>query len=144
MKTWPKLIGLCVIGFGIGISFRIAQSVIGIFDGDLLWPLAALRAGCALFVGLGCAVYAAREWARRVLLVITVLATLACMTLALPRSIQDGQRDSFFLFLCATEFGDALRLIIPPLFFLLLLSHPDVVRSFRGSKATSDEATQRI
>jgi hypothetical protein len=88
----------------------------------------------SLAVGLGA--YFERRWARRVLIGITAIAILVCLVYAyfvLTRSINThGAYAPWWIFfgrlLCV---GEALRAIAPPVFFLFVLLHPDVARSFK-------------
>lgn len=139
--SWPRLIGVFVIAIGIAVSLNAAEFVSAIVTTDGLdtvgaWPIVVALVGSvgAIFVGL--AVYSAQEWARRTLAVVTVVSILLCVVYAyggVTRNISAlGQLDpSFIYWWRLLFFGEALRAVSPPVFFLLVLLHPDVVRSFQ-------------
>ena len=151
---WPKLIGAFVIALGIAMSLKTSDFVSGMaqvqpfFDSSTgpLWPVALAVAGATVSVFIGLNAYRAREWARRMLVVITVLSIALCAVYAysgLTRSVTAlGYLDpKAVLWIRALFVGEALRVVSPPVFFLLILVHPDVARSFQVQREPPNERT---
>jgi uncharacterized membrane protein len=139
--SWPKLIGVFVVAIGIAVSLKAAEFVSAIEAADRLdtvgaWPILVALVGSVGSIVVGLAVYSAQEGARRTLAVVTVVSILLCLVYAywgVTRNISAlGQlKPSFIYWWRLLFFGEALRAVSPPVFFLLVLLHPDVVRSFQ-------------
>ena len=154
---WPKLIGAFVIALGIAMSLKTSDFVSSMaevqplfFDNPTgpLWPVALAVAGATVSVFVGLSAYRAREWARRTLIVITVLSIALCAVYAysgLTRSITAlGYLDpKAVLWIRALFVGEALRVVSPPVFFLLVLVHADVARSFQVQREPSNQTMER-
>ena len=137
--SWPKLIGAFSAALGVALSLKASEFVFGMME-DLdtvhgyVWLVAVVGSGASL--GIGFAVYSGREWARRTLIGLTGVAIalgIVYAYFAVTRSITGlGQFEpQVFVWTRMVFFGEALRLVSPPVFFLLVLLHPDIVRSFR-------------
>ena len=140
--SWPKLIGAFVVAVGIALSLTAAEFVSAFamtnpFDSFASgWPIVVAAVGSIGSIVVGWAAYSAHEWARRTLIVVTVVSILLCLAyayLGVTRSISSlGRLDPQFILWSRLLFvGEALRAVSPPVFFLLILLHPDVVRSFQ-------------
>jgi hypothetical protein len=136
--SWPKLIGVFVLILGVAWSLKASDFVFIMAEslsvGVYVWLVAV--GGSVASVVLGIAAYSAREWARRTLVVITTLAIVLAIGyayLGVTRSITGlGRIEPEFIFWSRFVFvGEALRAVAPPVFFLLVLLHRDVVRSFK-------------
>jgi len=136
--SWPKVIGIFVLVLGVAWSLKISEFTLYMAEsfsvGIHVWLVAV--GGSIASVVLGTATYFAHEWARRTLLAITVAAFVLAIVyayLSLTRSITGlGQIEPEFILWSRFVFaGEALRAVAPPVFVLLVLLHPDVVRSFR-------------
>jgi hypothetical protein len=141
MISWPKLIGVCVVSSGIGVSFVALDPFLFLFNLDdhsprYLWAFLVSFAGCVLFAALGYAVYTSHNWARRVLLFVAVFATICYLAFAILEltkqitSLGAIPREELVAFRVSCV-GQALRLVTPPVFLVFLLCHRDIVRSFR-------------
>ena len=143
--TWPKLIGVIAIVLGIALSLRASAFL---FDATIdpfgptrayLWPLSIAGVGCAVSLIVGVGVYSGRQWARVVLIGVTVVAIVPCVVYAysgVTRSISAmGPLEPQWVFWSRLLFvGEALREVAPPVFFLLVLLHPDVAESFNAPR----------
>jgi hypothetical protein len=139
--SWPKLIGTFVLIFGVAWSLQVSQFIFsmemtGFFARVRVtaWSLAV--GGSIVSVVVGLAAYAARAWARATLVTVTAVAivlALAYSYVRLTRYIAaPGTFEPEFIVWTRLVFaGEALRAIAPPVFFLILLLHPDVARSFK-------------
>jgi hypothetical protein len=132
------MIGIFVVVLGVAWSLKISEFTFSMAEsfsvGAQVWLVAV--GGSIASVVLGIATYSAREWARRTLLAITAVAIVLAVGyayLGLTRSITGlGQIEPEFILWSRFVFvGEAFRAVAPPVFFLLVLLHPDVVRSFR-------------
>jgi len=139
--NWPKLIGAFVVTLGIAyslkgwdvVSYMTMSEPFATVD-RYVWLVVAVGSVASVIVGF--AAYSGREWARRTLVGVTAVAIVLCINWAyfdVTRSISTlgGLTPQLILWSCLLFFAEALQLVSPPLFFLLILLHPDVVRSFR-------------
>lgn len=136
--SWPKLIGIFVLILGVAWPLKISDFTFSMAEslsvGVHVWLVAG--GGSIASVVLGIATYSAREWARCTLLAITAVAIVLAVVyayLGLTRSVTGlGQIEPELILWSRFVFmGEALRAVAPPVFVLLVLLHPDVVRSFR-------------
>jgi hypothetical protein len=152
--SWPKIIGTFVIALGIALSLKATEFTDGMmmrnpFDGPSIWAVVVGLSAAIASVAVGLGAYSAREWARRTLIVITALSLVLCVVYAyfgITRSITAlGRLDPREVLWARLLFvGEALRAVSPPAFFLLVLLHPDVARSFQlQHRKPSNQAMQR-
>ena len=142
--NWPKLIGAVSVAIGIALSLKGSEIVFDLMESlETVHPYVwlAFVVGAVPSLVIGFAAYRAREWARRALIGIALIAIALCIVHAylwVTRSITVTGEFALpvNLFPRLLYFGEALRAVSPPAFFLLVLVHPDVVRSFRPA-ATS-------
>ena len=143
--SWPKLIGAFVVAVGIALSLKAAEFTFMITMTDLFdplssgWPLVVAAVGSVGSIVVGLAAYSAHEWARRTLIAVTAVSILLCLgyayfevtrsIAALGRPVEPG----FTLWNRLLFVGQALRVISPPVFFLLVLLQPDVARFFKAA-----------
>lgn len=140
VDSWPKLIGMFTVAIGIAASLKAAEVVFEIemeYSKDSLeryaWPAALACAGFIATNVIGYGAYSAREWSRRALLGITAVAiALGCGLAYLRVTISINSLEPYLeIWWRLLSVGEALRFVAPPIFFLLVLRHPDVVRSFQ-------------
>jgi hypothetical protein len=137
--NWPKLIGALAAAIGVALSLKGSEIVFNLTESletvhGYVWLVVVVGAVSSLTIGF--AAYRAREWARRALIGITIVAMALSMVHAylwVTRSITVTGEFALpvNLWTRLLFFGNALRAVSPPAFFLLVLLHPDVVRSFR-------------
>jgi hypothetical protein len=140
--TWPKLIGAFVIALGIALSMRVSAFL---FDATVdpfgpvriyVWPLVVAGLGSIASLIIGLAAYRAHQRARRALIGVTAVAILLCLVYGytgVTRNLSAlGPLKPQWVFWSRLLFvGEAVRAVAPPVFFLLVLLHPNVTRSFQ-------------
>ena len=146
VTSWPKIIA-ALVG-GVGVSGVFSAWSLG-FDSpvsSIACDWRVVIASAALLV-MSYPLATGREWARRMLLwavsVIGISAVLWRGILLFPKSYTDLSPEQIKVIRLGAFLGDLswffliLTLLI---FFVLLLSHPDVVASFRSHLRTSERS----
>ena len=131
-----------MVVLGVALSLKASHFVFYIAEIDELgpvrnyvWPVGVAAVGSVASIVVGVAAYSAREWARRTLIAaaavsVALSAVFAYAELTRPISALGQLQPQFVLWSRVCFVGEAVRRVSPPAFFLLILLHPDVVRSF--------------
>jgi hypothetical protein len=146
VTSWPKIIAALVGGVGVGGVFSAWSLRFDSPVPSIACDWRVVIASVALLV-MSYPLATGREWARRMLLwavsVIGISAVLWRGILLFPKSYTDLSPEQIKVIRLGAFLGDLswffviLTLLI---FFVLLLSHPDVVASFRSRLRASERS----
>ena len=145
--TWPGLIAVAVAVIGVGLAMHsiagwVAHSYGSFHGGGVMGSLSAVGAVACLCLSF--ALYAGRDWARRILVVLAFCFALGTALLSAADVIRESQFSGHgpptaeMLFegrlLTIMHVGLALCGITPAVFITFVLLHRDVAQSFQRSR----------
>lgn len=148
VTSWPRIIAALVGGVGVsGVfsawSLRFVSPV-----PSITWDWHTMIGFLALLV-MSYPLATGREWARRMLLWAISFIGMSVLlwrgVLLFPQSYTDVSPEQIEVIRLGTFLGNLVwffLILTLLIFFVLLLSHPDVVASFRGRLRTSERSKQ--
>ena len=142
--SWPHLIGVAAGIYGAAVSLATGSrmAAMGSLRAEAL-PVFVTAIGGFVFLFLAFPLYTGRDWARRGVLVATCCIIAALIAFVFPTLFPPGRPSSAPLYAVIRGLIGAcsfLSFLTPPAFFVAVLHHPDVRRTFQVN--ASNQAMQ--